>query len=67
MSEAVNTKVRMISPNGQVSEISISEADFIIQNSFCRPGNVKVKNTGDSWSITDQYGSTLLTPLEIKQ
>ena len=50
MEKTEPTKVRMISPNGQVSEISTGEAEFMIQNSFCRPGNVRVENKGDHWS-----------------
>lgn len=56
-------KVRMITPNGSVSEISEHEAMAIVRGAFMRSGNVSVQKRSDGYDITDEAGVTLLTAM----
>lgn len=56
-------KVRMISPNGQVSIITEAEACAIRNSVFMRPGNVSIQDIELGYQIKDQHGITTLTAI----
>ena len=55
--------VRMISPNGQVTEITEAEAIAIKESAFMRAGNVSVEGIQNGFQIKDQFGVTTLTAI----
>ena len=60
----MTNKVRMISPNGDVSIISAAEANAMLGNVFMRPGHVTVSDIENGVAISDDRGLTTLTLID---